>query len=148
MYKAVVVLGILVCMLSCSKSGLNETSREVTSSPLSLLQHKWLLDSVYLYPPSGLSSNYLYALGSLDTQYEDFRTDGKIYSYGGAPVVFNDTTTYELQPDNKSFIVHVISNGVISQKADTGYILKLTPTSFVYYALNPGMEYGKFIFKR
>ena len=135
-------------MLSCSKSGLNESAREATSSPLSLLQNKWLIDSVYLYPSSGLSSNYLYAVDAVETEYADFRTDGKVYSYGGTPVVAHDTTTYELQPDNKSFIGHIISNGVISPKADTGYILKLTSTSFVYYFRNPAREYGKVILKR
>lgn len=80
--------------------------------------------------------------------YEDFRADGKVYSYGGSPTVHYDTAVYRLASDNKIIFANVIERGVTSTKTDTLYILELTARSFIYYNRNAAREYGKWILKR
>lgn len=80
-----------------------------------------------------MTSNAIYAYKVTTTQYADFRADGKVYSYSGIPTAYLDTTIYRLLPDNKTFIVNTIINGTVSAKSDTGNILKLTTSAFVYY---------------
>jgi hypothetical protein len=145
MSKFFLFLGASFLLLSCSKE---DSVGPSTDTSLTLLQNKWVIDSVYIYPTSGLSSNYLYAYKPPDVQYEDFKADKKLYSYGGSPTTYYDTALYNLLPDSKAFLVYLIKNGVASSKSDTGHILKLTTSSFVYYSINPVGEYGKFVLKR
>ena len=148
MKKPLIYVCLLITIISCTKSDLSVSANVTATTQLAYMQNKWTIDSVYIYPASGLSSGFLLAYKATDTQYIDFRADGKAYSYGGMPTITFDTSTYQLLADNKTFLVNVIKNGVVSTKSDTGYILKLNANAFVYYTRNPAREYGKAVLKR
>ncbi len=145
MNKLILILCLTTAVCSCSKKDKSSTE---SASVSVLLQNKWTIDSVYLYPSTGMTSNAIYAYKITTTQYSDFRADGKVYSYGGVPISYLDTTVYRLLPDNKTFVVNTIINGTVSTKSDTGYILKITTGALVYYNQNAAREYGKVVLKR
>lgn len=139
-------LGIAFAVISCSKD--QSGNEPVTPSTLSLLQKKWAIDSVMIYADSNVYGDYLFAFTPDVSQYEDFRTDGKVYSYGGDPVIYYDTAAYQLLPDNKTIIAFPIENGVTSTVADTGTIITLTDNKLMYRNKNSVGEHGRWVLRR
>lgn len=148
MKNALLVSVTAFLIFACSKNvPVVQQIQPTVLSQLDLLQNKWNIDSVVLFPATGMSANFLYALKPFSPQYIEFRKDGKVYSYGGFPTTSYDTSVYRLLPDNKTFIGSVITNGKISTKVDTGYIMTLSVNTLIYYNRNPAREYGKWMLK-
>lgn len=143
--KTLTPLGLIALIFfSCQK----EQSYTVSSSPTGLLQHLWIIDSVMVYADSNVFGNYLMVSTPTDFQYEDFRADGKVYSYGGSPTVHFDTSAYKLLSDNVTLLAYPIKDGITSTKADTGYIIKLTDHALMYKNRNVVGEYARWVLKR
>lgn len=137
MKNALLITLITVLIFACSKNVPSVPQIPTAElSPIALLQNKWIIDSVVLFPATGMSGNFLFAFKPFSPQYADFRNDGKVYSYGGFPTTSYDTSVYRLLPDNITLIANVITNGVATTKADTGYIMTLTAKSLIYYNRN------------
>jgi hypothetical protein len=101
-----------------------------------------------IYADSDVFGNYLVAFTPPGNEYEDFRADGKVYSYGGSPVAYHDTSVYQLLSDNITFLGYSITNGAISSRPDTGYIMKLTEHDLMYKTRNSVGEWGRWVLKR
>jgi hypothetical protein len=115
---------------------------------LRFLQNKWICDSILIYADANVFGNFLFAIAPVSTQYVDFRTDGKIYSYGGSPTVSYDTSQFKVLADSVRFIAYRIKNGVVSTTADTGRILRLTRNGLMYTNRNAGGDHARWVFKR
>lgn len=145
MKNIVPALFFSLVLFSCTKE---QSDTDSSTNSMALLQHVWILDSVMIYADSNVFGDYLFASHPSDLQYEDFRTDGKVYTYGGSPTVYYDTSVYKLLSDNTTLLAYPIENGVTSASADTGYILKLTDHALMYWTKNSVGDYGRWVLKR
>lgn len=145
MKRIIPALCIALVFTCCTKE---QSDTNSSANVIGLLQNVWIIDSVMIYPDSNVFGTYLFAFAPSDKEYEDFRTDGKVYSYGGSPVVSHDTSVYKLLSDNVTLLAYPITNGVTSAQADTGYIMKLTEHALMYQSRNSVGEYGRWVLKR
>ena len=146
MKKLILILSFLTIVLfSCKKS---DTQSSVTNT-LSLLQHKWLLDSIVLYQNVTLTGNRFVGYVGNNTQYFDFRATGKLYLFAGVPTPTFDTADYVLLPDNYTMLLHKYVHGVRSNTTDSATVRSVTTTNLVIgNTRNAANEYGKFSFHR
>ena len=146
MKKLILILSVLsIVLFSCKKSN---TQSSVTST-LSLLQHKWLIDSIVLYQNVNFTGNRFVGYTGNNTQYFDFRATGKLYSFAGVPTPTFDTSDYVLLPDNYTMLVNKYVNGIRSNRTDTATVRSVTTTNLVIgNTKNAANEYGKFSFHR
>lgn len=143
-----IILSLVIAfgLIACSKD--QSATEPVTQTPLNMLQKRWIIDSVMIYADSNVYGDYLFAFAPPVTQYEDFRTDGRVYSYGGDPVIYYDTAVYQLLPDNVTLLAYPIEDGVVSPVADTGTIITLTENALMYRNKNSVGEHGRWVLKR
>jgi hypothetical protein len=146
MKQIILALFIPILFFSCKKEQ-SDTNNTPSATPLSRLQNLWILDSVILYPNSNVYGNYLFAFKPFQ-DYVDFRKDGKVYSYGGSPMVSYDTAAYELLSNNTTLLISVIKKGIAASKPDTAHIMKLTDHALMYRNRNPVGEHGRWVLKR
>ena len=148
MKKALLIAFLAVLLVGCIKTTPSiQGGAGSLATTLTLLQNKWIIDSVSIYGSSNITGAALFTFRPLNVQYEDFRADGKVYSYGGEPVSSYDTSLYRVLPDNTTFIVNLVTGGV-APRSDTGYIMKLTAKTLIYYNRNGANDYGKWMLKR
>jgi hypothetical protein len=145
MKRIIATLCIALAFVCCKKEQSDNNSAGTASG---LLQHVWTIDSVMIYADADVFGSYLMAFTPPDNEYEDFRADGKVYSYGGSPVAYHDTSVYKLLSDNITLLAYPITNGVPSASADTGYILKLTEHNLMYKTRNAVGDWGRWVLKR
>ena len=143
--KQLYIIIFSISLFACAKEqSLNPDS---TDNSLNLIRHKWNIESVSIYETADISGTSLYTFNPTGN-YEDFRADGKVYTYGGSPIVSYDTFAYKILPDAKALLVYEIKNAITNTKADTMHIHTLTANSFIHYSRNPVNEYAKWVLKR
>jgi len=143
--KKLYIIIFSISLIACSKE--QSSSSDSTAISLILLQHKWNIESVRVYPTADITGTSLYTFNPTGN-YEDFRADGKVYTYGGSPVVSYDTFAFKLLPDAKTLLVYEIKNVITNTNADTMHIQTLTSNSFIHSSKNAVNEYAKWVLKR
>ncbi len=138
-----VIVMCSVLVLSCSK----EESLEFPVSA-GLLQNKWILDSILVYDDADLTGPAFKGYDGDDTNYFDFRRDGKVYVYAGIPTPEYDTAAYTTINDTTTLLTYDIVNGIQLPVADTSTIYNLSSTSLILITKNEIDEYEAFYFKR
>lgn len=125
-FWVLLTLAICVFLTSCKK----ESNEEYERPALQKLRHDWTVISARIFFPNG--SNYI-----LLNDYQSFRSDNlHITKTFGIGQTFYDTSKYNLLVDDSTILFYGISDGVITNVADTGYIGTLNDTLLVYYFKN------------
>lgn len=141
------MLFISICTYSCQKESF--APNQVATNSLTDLQYKWILDSVILYQNSNFTGYRFVGYIGDNSQYCNFSTNGKGYSYSGfPPPATYDTVDYKLLPDNYTLLTYSYIGGVRRNTPDTFTVRTLTATSLILAFRNPVNEYGKYAFHR
>lgn len=133
---------VSVLIFSCSSDPVEPPP--VPPTALSLLQNKWVFQSVTIYEHIDFSGQSLAGPSGSGNDFYNFDTNGKMYGYMFGKL---DSTNYQLKVDTL-ILFNTYYNGILSTETDTVSIRTMTKNSLIFCSKNPAGEYAKFVFYR